>query len=1003
MESGKKIRLNEMKTIEYIQQIQQVLDKSDHYEAVKTVTKDHMGVKIINAHETLFGFWVPGMGRGYIHQFASSLYLEILKPKVRKVEEALNTQEVTMDIVHLPLMVVEDYLIGVVEGLTRGNKEQLGDLYWLVVDMDDRKKYIRDPLSCSVPFGIYGPSEVFDMETMFHNRKDMDYFHQNHLAIYPDGSYQANHIGSCLEIHTQTATEEGTLEMLAKRFQTIGEKIQRSIDQDSEDLYDQLSNKDLNYIGFDTIELMPEVPTSEREHIKAETGEFFTIVNKNTERMTVRLKKPNISNWGYDTPIYGSVAVSPSLLGTLRPNELLGLIETLHNMPGRPIQICIDSVLGHCDFQGAFLLESFDEVPQDTLNPKYIHSSFLTGPNMYGRDIDFSSPNVKAMLLEMLRRKVDYGFDCIRIDGAQDFIKARDNRTGFRIQDDAFLKELVSIEQNINGLIRHPDINLEDGRPWPDDLNWLYNSKYLDHTIEMNLPHDVIPKQWSPIIFAHNVHGKYKWFMDKWDRFVEVFRYGEHWITGQSNHDNARYFYKMVSSQSSLEYKPGDAFSNYYNQYLGDTKKQVVHHAMDHEALSALMLGFLPGHPMFLLNALVHTPWMFLRDIDATYSVEILASEGAKFFEWYVDEATFMRKDNFTLLKRQGLDDYNLLIKVLQYLYDLQSKVKTDALTARVLFEDPGEEGCYEDVEAIKSQLSRLVQPETKEDKTYVDLLVKQMQKDAHDSEQRRINARQLFEKNLSFLKRALLDVTKDTEDNNHIGNEKRIRSLNQQLDKLAYLSGLNEMQLMMLLEHSRKQNAYDVQAWSTDSKLVELMPKKARFYTDSGSIDLRKMASVFMKDAILACKVHRYEDRINPAHTRFNFNLRQFRIRHPWLMYNSVNHVRKDYFARKLYINGAKETGEWGDKGDTVLCNTIYYGWRTSPDETTQIFFIANMEGATIDLCPLNIFLNFEGEWKVGLHSPTLALEKKAMNKEDQIKDFKNGEALILERKLIV
>ena len=1002
MASYKNLYLNEKLTTECIQKIQQIFDELDHYEAIKQITKAYMGVHKLNSNETLLGFWVPGIQNGYISRFASSLNLEILQPKVRQIEKAISYEEVTMDVVRLPLMVVEDYFVGVVEGLTLGNKDQLGDLYWLNVDLDGRTKYIRDPLCSSVPFGIYGPSELFDMMAMFEDRKDRAYFGQNYLGVYPDGSYQANPIGSCLEIHTETATEEGTLEMLTNRFQTISKKIQMNIDQGEEDVYGQLSTQDLNYIGFDTVELMPEVPTSERESIKGETGEFFKIIGRDENSLRVQLKKPDISNWGYDTPVYGSVAVSPSLLGTLRPNELLTFIETLHNMPGRPIQICIDSVLGHCDFQGAYLLETFDEVPQDNYEPKYIHSSFLTGPNMYGRDIDFSSPYVRAMLLEMLRRKVDYGFDCIRIDGAQDFIKSRDDRTGFRIQDDIFLKELVSIEQNINGLIRHPDINLEDGRPWPDDMNWLYNSKYLDHTIEMTLPHDVIPKQWSPIIFAHNVHGKYKWFMDKWDRFVEVFRYGEHWITGQSNHDNARYFYKMVSSLSSSQYKSGDAFSNYYNQYLGDTKKQVVHHALDHEGLSALMLGFLPGHPMFLLNALVHTPWMFLRNIDETYSVEILASEGAKFFEWYVDEATFMRDDNFKDLKRYGFIDYNTLYKVLQYLYSLKLKVKTDALSVRVLFEDPVEEGCYENVEAIKNQLKCLLEPKTKEEINYTNKLMDRMNSDVKDTKQRMVSAKELFEKKLSLLNKELSSVLNEIQYLEHSTNEKKMISLNMQIHKLKYLSDLKEFQLQILLEHSKAQNAYDVEVWSKDPMLCQLIPADVLFYEASGSVDLRKLADVFMKDAIMACKVHRYEDGLDSAHTRFNFNLRQFRIQHPWLMHNPSNHVRKDYFARKLFINGAKETGEWGDKGDLKLCNTLYYGWRTSPNENSQIFFIANMEGDVIDTCPLNIFLNLEGEWNVVLHSPTLFIEKKTMNRDDQIKNFKNGEVLILERQLI-
>jgi len=338
-----------------------------------------------------------------------------------------------------------------------------------------------------------------------------------------------------------------------------------------------------------------------------------------------------ISNWGYDTPVLGSAAINPSILGTLRPDEFLEFIETIHTLPGRPIQLCIDSVLGHCDFQGARLLETFDKVSEDRSNLKYINSKYLRGPNMYGRDIDFTEPHVKAILLELLTRKLNLGYDCVRIDGAQDFILTMDEETGLRIQEDEFLNEMASVVQDINGLKRRLDFNLEDGRPWPDDLNWLYNSKYLDHCIERTLPFGDRVKQWSPIIFAHNVHGKYKWFLNKWDRFVEVFRYGENWITGHSNHDNARYFYRLVKMKPGSAYREGDPFDDYYNDQLGKTMTEAAHAAMDHNALTALSLGFLPGNPMFLLNALFHTPWLFLRDIDDTYDVKIVAEEGSRF------------------------------------------------------------------------------------------------------------------------------------------------------------------------------------------------------------------------------------------------------------------------------------------------------------------------------------------------------------------------------------
>ncbi|MDX1524084.1 MAG: glucosylglycerol hydrolase, partial [Anaerolineae bacterium] len=95
----------------------------------------------------------------------------------------------------------------------------------------------------------------------------------------------------------------------------------------------------------------------------------------------------------------------------------------------------------------------------------------------------------------------------------------------------------------------------------------------------------------------------------------------------------------------------------------------------------------------------------------------------------------------------------------------------------------------------------------------------------------------------------------------------------------------------------------------------------------------------------------------------------------------------------------GAKDVGDWGDKGDVVKCNTIYYGWRTSPDGQKQVFLIANMEGQPIERCPLNLFLNLSGSWQVAAHSPTMSAIPAQMDKSFVISNFKNGEALLLER----
>jgi hypothetical protein len=995
------ICLNKELTQEITSMIRQVIAENPTYEAAKQITKRFLGSRKVGESMAMFGFWVPGLVDGALIGKAGQIKLELFTPlepldfSSLKKNQPLQTR-FRHDL--LQLMVVDNYMVGVVNNVQIGTREQAGSFYWLRYSDYGESYIIRDPLVQSSPFGIYAPAELFDIEGMLANRKDMDYFKSWYKTIYPDGTYRAKDVGTHLEIHTETATMAGTIAALSQQYREIGHKIQANIDADKENIYEGLTPAEMNFVGFDSIELTPEVPPAERESEKHESGEFFQVKDKENDQVTIQLKRPDISNWGYDTPIVGSAAVNPSISDTLRPDEFLEFIETIHTMPGRPIQLCIDSVLGHCDFQGARLLETFDKVSEDRTNLKYVNSRFLRGPNMYGRDIDFAEPNVKAMLLELLVRKLNFGFDCVRVDGAQDFIIQMDEETGLRIQDDEFLNEMANVLQDINGLTRRLDFNLEDGRPWPDDLNWIYNSKYLDHTIERTQPFGDRVKQWSPIIFAHNVHGKFKWFMSKWDRFVEVFRYGENWITGHSNHDNARYFYRMVSNKPSREYRPGKPFEQYYNDQLGTTMTEVAHNAMDHNGLTALSLGFLPGNPMFLLNALFHTPWLFMRDIDDTYDVKIVGDEGARFFTWYVDEALYSQPEHFTRLKALGFSDYHQLVdrpgqKVkapafLDVLSQLAGQIKTDALMARFLFDDPDDAGGYPSVVDLKAVYSRIVSPVSEEDHNHRTRLIARVDADPRETSRRVNAARKLISKNLRFL-------TRDRE----AAPDDVIEGIVSQIQKIDFLQTVDDRSLALLIEDADVRSEYNVATWAAHEQLNALAPDGMKQDGRLTVASLKSFSIDFMHDARDAAKVPHYTTSIDPAQVNFNFETRLFRQRNPWLLSNPTNDVRRDYFSRKLFINGAKDVGDWGDKGDVVKCNTIYYGWRTSPDGKKQVFLIANMEGQPIEKCPLNLFLNLSGTWNVVVHSPTMTRIPPQIDKNFIIENFKNGEALLLER----
>ena len=62
----------------------------------------------------------------------------------------------------------------------------------------------------------------------------------------------------------------------------------------------------------------------------------------------ITLTKPDTQNWGYDIVIFASSATNPSVLETLRPDELIEFIATLHNFPTGPIKVIYDIVFSLC-------------------------------------------------------------------------------------------------------------------------------------------------------------------------------------------------------------------------------------------------------------------------------------------------------------------------------------------------------------------------------------------------------------------------------------------------------------------------------------------------------------------------------------------------------------------------------------------------------------------------------------------------------------------------------
>jgi hypothetical protein len=162
-------------------------------------------------------------------------------------------------------------------------------------------------------------------------------------------------------------------------------------------------------------------------------------IERETGDIKVTLKKPDTENWGYDIVIFGCSATDPSVLETLRPDEVVEFIETLHNFPTGPIKVIYDIVYGHADNQA-----------MDLLNGR-----FLKGPNMYGQDVNHQNPTVRAILLEMQRRKKQTGVDGIRVDGAQDF-KFFNPLSGRVEYDDHYLNDMAEVLQTVGDYKRSP-------------------------------------------------------------------------------------------------------------------------------------------------------------------------------------------------------------------------------------------------------------------------------------------------------------------------------------------------------------------------------------------------------------------------------------------------------------------------------------------------------------------------------------------------------------------
>ncbi|MEO0760494.1 MAG: glucosylglycerol hydrolase, partial [Pseudomonadota bacterium] len=503
-----------------------------------------------------------------------------------------------------------------------GTRERVGHFYALIWrDADGEMHRILDPLAASLPFGAFAPAEYYDVEAMQAARADRAYF-EGLAAEGPVklGPVKLGPVANILQIHVPTATQSRTIEGLTQHVEQLAERVRQGYEPEPGDRL---------FLGYEAVQLLPVEPTTVHEAGPA----FWQELDAGAGSVAVELRQPDTTNWGYDVVIAGMAAVNPALLGSGRPDELVDLAAALHNFPGRPIRLIFDVVYGHADNQAL-----------DALN-----ASYFAGPNMYGQNMNYREPTVRAILLEMQRRKVNFGADGVRVDGAQDF-KWWDADEQRLHHDDEFLQSMADMEQEVAGTRYRPWFVFEDGRPWPEE-DWELASTYRA-VIETQRDGDVF--QWGPLSFAHNTPFLYTFWLSKMWRIREIVEHGDNWISGCANHDTLRRG-TQVSTELNI------------NTRLGDSLMEILDKAYDNPATQLLTYAALPGVPMDFLNACARASWGFIRNQDDRWGVKIVAEEAIS-FDWQVDDYSYSMPASFRRLKALGFETREMLGRFLRVL-----------------------------------------------------------------------------------------------------------------------------------------------------------------------------------------------------------------------------------------------------------------------------------------------------------------------------------------------
>lgn len=614
------IYLDERRTERLINTCQRALDSSHStFDAGKILARKLGAHKNGNVAE--IGFWIPELQERRIPD--DDIFFEILDAD-EPLSLETSRQEIRFRRTLIPVERYEAFAFAAIRGMTVGTREKIGSFYSVVWrDREGVWHRILDPLAASLPFGAFAPAEYYDVEAMQSKRQDRDYFHRVAAAAPFQDHVKFGPPSSILQLHVPTATAGGTLASLTRYFHHLGERLVRGL---------PLEPLDRIYLGYNAIQLLPVEPTTVYE-----TGPEFWVAeptaNPDDREVRVKLRRPDTTNWGYDVVTAGMAAVNPALLETGRPDELADLAAVLHNFPRKPKKLILDVVYGHSDNQGL-----------DVLNHHY-----FAGPNQYGQNMNYKHGIVRAVLLEMQRRKVNFGADGVRVDGAQDF-QWYDASANVMRHDDEYLQSMTDIVQDVGGVRYRPWFIFEDGRPWPNE-DWELASTY--HAVIDNLKDDDI-FQWGPLTFAHNTPFVYSFWLTKWWRIREIIYGGSRWISGCANHDTLRRG-TQLSPKLNI------------NTRLGETRMDILDKAYDNPAVNLMTYAAFPGVPMDFLNASARASWGFIRNQDDRYGVKIVAEEAIS-LKWQVDSYAYSLPASFVRLKELGFEERDELARFLEFL-----------------------------------------------------------------------------------------------------------------------------------------------------------------------------------------------------------------------------------------------------------------------------------------------------------------------------------------------